>query len=70
MKILAERMKVLRNECNLKQDEMAKVLGVSLSAYCRYEHGERIPDAQFIVTFSDYCKVSADYLLGRKDERN
>lgn len=70
MKILAERMRLLRNERNMKQEEMAKALGISMSAYCRYEHDERNPDVVFLAVLAEFCNVSADYLLGRKDERN
>ncbi len=69
MDILAERMRILRNEKGLRQDEMAKLLGVSLSAYRRYELKERDPAAPFIVSFADYFGISTDYLLGRSDER-
>lgn len=69
MEILAARMKELRNEKRIWQDEMAEILGVSVSAYRNYETNKREPTAPFIVAFADYFGVSADYLLGRRDER-
>ncbi len=69
MEILAARMKELRNEKRIWQDEMAEILGVSVSAYRNYETNKREPMAPFIVAFADYFGVSADYLLGRRDER-
>ena len=48
---------------------MAEALGVSISAYSRYELNEREPAAPFLVDFADYFGVSTDYLLGRRDER-
>ena len=48
---------------------MAEALGVSISAYRRYELNERDPAAPFLVDFADYFGVSTDYLLGRRDER-
>ncbi len=69
MKILAERMKLLRQEATLKQIEAAEALGISISAYCRYEYGQREPDATTIAKMARLNHVSADYLLGLSDER-
>ena len=67
MKILAERMKSLRIEKNLKQTDVASALGLSISAYCRYEYGQREPHASTIVALAKLYQVSTDYLLGLSD---
>ena len=69
MEILAERMKILRKEKGITQKEAVKALGISFSAYCRYEYGEREPMAPTIAAMARLFGVSADYLLGLKDER-
>lgn len=69
MDILAKRLYELRKERGLKQDELAKLLELSLSAYTRYEHGERDPNAPILVAMADFFGVSVDYLLGRREER-
>ena len=69
MELLAKRMKELRNEKRLKQDEMAALMNVSLSAYQRYERNEREPMAPFLLDFASYFNVSLDYLFGLKSER-
>lgn len=69
MEILAKRLRELRKERGLKQDELAALLNLSLSAYTRYEHGERDPNASVIATMAVFLDVSTDYLLGLKDER-
>lgn len=69
MRELAQRMRTLRLERQMKQEEMARQLGLSMSAYCRYERGEREPTASTIVALADFFAVSADYLLGRTDQR-
>lgn len=69
MKILAERLRLLRKEKGLRQEDMQEYLGISYNSYCRYEKGERDPNAPTIVIMADFFGVSADYLLGRKDER-
>lgn len=67
MKILAERLLFLRKQRHLKQTDVAKALGISISAYCRYEYGEREPVASVLVRMSDFYGVSTDYLVGRAD---
>ena len=68
MEILAERMKLLRQDTKLKQVDAAKALGISISAYCRYEYGQREPDATTIAAMARLYHVSADYLLGITDD--
>ncbi len=66
---LSERLHSLRKERMLTQTDAAKAAGISLKSYCRYESGERVPDADVLVRIADFYGVSADYLLGRTDER-
>ena len=66
---LAERMRELRKEKNLRQEDAAVELKMSMSAYCRYELGTREPTASVLWRMADYYDVSVDYLLGRRDER-
>ena len=40
---LSERLKQLRDKSNMKQEEIAKGMGIPLRTYCRYEYGEREP---------------------------
>ena len=69
MEILAKRMRIVRKERHLRQEIVAEALGVSISAYRRYELNEREPMAPFLKSFADYFDVSVDYLLGRSDQR-
>lgn len=66
---LSERLRSLRKENDLIQADVAKAVGISLKSYCRYESGEREPDASTLVRMADFYDVTADYLLGRSDER-
>lgn len=66
---LTERMRELRKEKDLRQEDIAAELGIAITTYCRYELGMREPGASLLVRMADYYDVSADYLLGRKDER-
>lgn len=62
---LPERMKALRLEHHMTQEEAARALGLSMSAYCRYELGKREPPASVLLAIAELYRVSADFLLGR-----
>ena len=62
MKILAERLRLLRTE-----KKLSKIIGLSTNGYQRYELDERDPVAPVIVEIAKYYNVSADYLLGLTD---
>ena len=66
---LTERMKELRKEKNLRQEDIASELGIGITTYCRYELGMREPTITVLERMADYYGVTADYLLGRSDER-
>ena len=66
---LKERMKELRTERNLSQKKTAAELGIGITTYCRYELGMREPTITVLERMADYYGVTADYLLGRSDER-
>ena len=67
---LAKTLGALRREKKLSQREAAARLGVSQALLSHYENGAREPKFDFVVRACDYYGVSADYLLGRSDERN
>lgn len=69
MKILAERLRLLRKEKKLSQEGFAKLIGLSTGGYQRYELDERDPTAPLLVEIARFYKVSADYLLGLTDRR-
>ena len=66
---LQERLRLLRKEKNLKQEDAARLLDISLSSYCRYEQGRRDPNAKVLWKIADFYEVTVDYLIGRTDER-
>ncbi len=63
------RIKQLRNEKNIYQKELAKVIGVSSGAIAMYETGKRSPDKDILDKLASYFNVSVDYLLGRTNEK-
>ncbi len=65
----AERLKPLRKEKQMTQMEMAKLLGCTDRHYQKIEYGQINVPATTVIFLADYFGVTADYLLGRKDER-
>ena len=63
-----ERLKLLRREAGLSQQDFAKQLGTSKSSINMYERGERQPNFETLELIADYFNVDIDYLLGRTDK--
>lgn len=63
------RIKQLRMEKNIKQDVLAKLLGLEVAGVSKLETG-RVPlKDEYIIKLADYFNVSTDYLLGKSDIR-
>ena len=45
------------------QDEVAKALGISVSALSMYEQGNRIPRDEVKIRMADYYKISIESLF-------
>jgi len=70
MYVFSERLKDLRIESGYKQDEIAKALNVTTSAYGYYEQGRNEPPLQTINKIANIYGISSDYLLGLIDTPN
>ncbi len=64
----AKRIRSLRLEKNVDQNTFAKTIDVSNASVSYWENAKQIPSAEVIYKMSVYFGVSADYLLGLKDE--
>ena len=64
-----ERLKELRLSRNLKQSELAELLGISSSAIGSYERCERQPTYELLHQFAKMFNVSIDYILCRSNEK-
>ena len=60
-----QRLKDLREDKDLQQADIAKLLKTTQPQYSRYETGERELPVRHLVTLADFYQVSADYILGR-----
>lgn len=64
------RLKELREDNDLTQEECAKIAYISKNSYIRYERGERIPPLDTIIAFAKYYKTSIDYIANLTNEKN
>jgi len=63
-------LSALRREKGLSQRSAASDLGVSQALLSHYENGAREPKLEFVVKACDYYCVTADYILGRVEDRD
>ena len=68
--MLGNRIKALREELGLKQEELANKMSVSPSSIGMYETNKREPNNELILKLAQFFNVSTDYLLGKIDTRN
>ena len=64
-----KRMRDLREDHDLTQQQIASILGTSQTMYARYERGANELPIHHLLTLCEYYGVSADYLLGRSPEK-
>lgn len=65
-----DRLRQLRQEKDMYQKDLAKVIGVSESAISAYEKGIREPQYSKLKELADYFSVSVDYLIGASDVKD
>ena len=61
------RIRDLREDSDITQKEMAKILSCSQQVYSNYELGQRDIPTDILIKLSAYYKVSVDYILGISD---
>ncbi|QMU65469.1 MAG: helix-turn-helix domain-containing protein [Flavobacteriaceae bacterium] len=58
------RLKVVREEKELKREDIAKKIGTSAAIIGRYERNERTPSIEIAKNIAEALEVSLDYLVG------
>ena len=58
----------LREDNDLTQEYIARLLGTSQTMYARYERGANELPIRHLITLCKYYKVSADIVLGLSEE--
>lgn len=65
MKNYYEILRELREDADLKQQDIAELLGTTKQYYGQYELGKQLIPTHHLITLADYYHTSTDYILGR-----
>lgn len=64
-----QRIRDLREDRDMTQTELSKVLHITQRAYSHYENGTRDIPLDILVSIADFHDVSIDYLLNRTNDK-
>ena len=64
-----ERIRNIRIDRGLTQEDVAKLLNVKQNTYCQYETGVLNYPLDLVVKLAEHYNVSMDYLVGLTDEQ-
>lgn len=64
-----DRVKNLREDNDLTQQQVADKLFITRSAYSNYENGSRAFPLEILCGLADIYGTSVDYLIGRTDTK-
>ncbi|WP_126992222.1 LexA family protein [Thermosipho globiformans] len=67
---IGEKIKLLRQQKGLKQEELAKVLNISRKSISHYETGRVLPPIDILKAIADYFGVSVDYFFSEHSGKN
>ena len=68
--MLLKRIRNLREDNDLKQIDLAKLLQISQAQYSRIESGENDINLDSLIRLARFYDVSTDYLLELTNEKN
>ena len=68
LELFAYRVKKLRKAQKLSQKELGEALGLTQNTISAIESGTRTTTIEKLILLAKFFDVSADYLLGLKDE--
>ncbi|MDR1564068.1 MAG: helix-turn-helix transcriptional regulator [Oscillospiraceae bacterium] len=64
------RIRDLREDADLTQSQMAKILSCSQQVYSNYELGQRDIPTDILIALARFHKTSADYILEITDDKS
>ena len=64
-----DRLRILRKEHDLTQDQLASILGIAQTVYSRYERGANELPIHHLLKLCNLYQVSSDYILGLSDKQ-
>lgn len=63
-----QRLRDIREDNNIKQEELARILNIKQTQYSRYELGKNMMSVDKYIKLAIFYNVTLDYLLGVIDE--
>lgn len=69
MKTYVDRIRELREDNDLKQKQIAELLGTTQQVYSRYEKGINEIPLRHIITLARFYSVTCDYILGESNDK-
>ena len=69
MSKIPERLKILRKEKQLTQNQMGEILKIASTTYNGYEKGNSQPSNEMLLSLANFFNVTTDYLLGNIDSK-
>lgn len=67
--MIGNRIRALREDNDLTQSDIAKLLNTTFQMYYRYEKEKVDLPVKHLITLCQYYNVSADYILGFTKEQ-
>ena len=64
-----KRLKDLREDKDLKQINIARILNIKQQNYSRYENGTITMPIEKLIILSEFYQVSIDYIVGRTNKK-
>ena len=64
-----QRLRDLREDMDMNQTQIAKLLHTSQTVYSRYERGFQTIPVEHLLILADFYQVSTDYILGRTNNK-
>ena len=62
--MIYRRIRDLREDADLKQKDMARILNCSQQVYSNYELGQRDIPTDILLALAEFHKTNVDYILG------
>lgn len=67
--MFGDKLKDLRMDAGLTQEQLAQVIGISSNSISKYESNINEPAYEILIKIAKYFNVSLDYLLSRTNIR-
>ena len=64
-----QRIRDMREDSDLTQVQISKILGIQQTVYSRYERGFQTIPLEHLLKLADYYNVSLDFLTGRTNKK-